>query len=99
MAELPSEKEQLQNRIDRKEAELKDFQDRPQEQIDARMTELAGGIKQTTVHPTEKGERCMHTHLKKLKAGLERDPNAWVRHRIDSIKTEIDRLQKELNNL
>lgn len=96
---LPSEKEQLQDQIERKEAKLLDFQDAPQEKIDARVNSLASGVEQTTFYPTEKGKRCMHTHLKKMKAGLQRDPNAWVRFRIVQLKTEINQLQTKLDNL
>ena len=97
MPELESDEERLTSRIDRKESELKDFQETPQEQLDARLSELSDGIEATNPRdPTTPDNRSMHDHLVKLRAGIKRDPDAWVSWRIGQIESEILELEAEL---
>ena len=97
MTELESEQERLERRLERKESELKDFQETPQEQIDERLGELADGIKATNPRdPTTPDNRSMHDHLTLLREGIERDPDAWVNWRIGQIESEIEELETEL---
>ena len=94
------EKERLERKLERKESELKDFQDDPQAQIDERVGELSDGIAQTNPRePTQEGNRSMHEHLSKLKAGIETDPDAFVRWRISGIESEIEAIESELEEL
>ena len=98
--ELESEKERLERRLERKESELKDFQDDPQAQIDERVGELSNGIAQTSPRePTQEGNRSMHEHLSKLKTGIEHDREAFVRWRITNIEREISEIEAELEAL
>ena len=98
--ELESEKELLERKLERKESELLDFRERPQEQIDARVSELSDGIERTNPRdPTQEGNRSMHEHLSKLKAGIETDPDAFVRWRISSIESDIEAIESELEAL
>ena len=97
MTELLSENEQLNRRLERKESELKDFQENPQEQIDTRLSELADGIEATNPRdPTTPDNRSMHDHLTLLREGIERDPDAWVSWRIGQIESEIEDLEAKL---
>ena len=98
--ELESEKERLERKLERKESELKDFQDDPQAQIDERVGELADGIEQTNPRdPTTPDNRSMHDHLTLLREGIERDPDAWVSWRIGQLESRIDGLKSELEEL
>ena len=98
--ELESEKERLERKLERKESELIDFQETPQEQIDARLSELADGIEATNPRdPTTPDNRSMHEHLTLLREGIERDPDAWVSWRIGQIESEIEELESELEEL
>jgi len=100
MAELESEEERLTSRIERKESELQAFRDEPQEQVDARLSELADGIEATNPRdPTTPDNRSMHDHLTLLREGVERDPDAWVNWRIGQIESEIEELEAELEDL
>ena len=86
--------------MERKESELKHFQDDPQEQIDERLGELADGIEATNPRdPTTPDNRSMHDHLTLLRDGIERDPDAWVNWRIAQIESEIGELESELEEL
>ena len=98
--ELKSEKERLERKLERKESELIDFQETPQEQIDARLSELADGIEATNPRdPTTPDNRSMHDYLTLLREGIERDPDAWVNWRIKQIESEIEELEAELEEL
>ena len=98
--ELESEKERLERKLERKESELKAFQDDSQAQIDERLGELADGIEQTNPRdPTSPNNRPMHEHLTLLREGIERDPDAWVSWRIGQIESEIEELENELEEL
>ena len=98
--ELESEKERLERKLERKESELKAFQDDPQAQIDERLGELVDGIEQTNPRdPTTPDNRSMHEHLTLLREGIERDPDAWVSWRIGQIESEIEELESELEEL
>ena len=96
----PSEKERLERKLERKESELKDFQDDSQAQIDERVSDLSDGIARTNPRdPTQEGNRSMHEHLSKLKSGIERDPDAFVRWRVNSIESDIEAIASELEEL
>ena len=98
--ELESETERLKRQIERKESELKDFQVTPQQQVDARLSELADGIEATNPRdPTTPDNRSMHDHLTLLREGIERDPDAWVSWRIGQIESEIEELEAELEEV
>ena len=100
MPSVESEIERLESRIKRKESELKDFQENPQEQIDQRLGELADGIEATTPRePTTPDNRSMHDHLTLLREGIERGPDAWVSWRIRQIESAIEKLETELEEL
>ena len=97
MAEVESETERLESRIERKESELQAFEEEPQTQVDARLSELADGIEATNPRdPTTPDNRSMHEHLTLLREGIERDPDAWVNWRIGQIESEIEELEAEL---
>ena len=100
MVELPTKKERLEQKIERKESELKDFQDEPQAQIDERVSELSEGIEKTNPRdPTTPNNRSMHEHLMLLRDGIEHDPDAWVSWRVSNIESEIEDLETELKGL
>ena len=100
MPELESEKERLERKLERKESKLKDFQDDPQAQIDERVSDLSDGIARTNPrNPTQEGNRSMHEHLSKLKAGIETDPDAFVNWRIKNIESDIEAIESELEEL
>ena len=100
MPELESEQERLERRLERKESELLDFQERPQEQIDERLSELSEGIEQTNPRdPTTPDNRSVHEHLTLLREGIEHDPDAWVNWRIGQIESAIEDLESELEEL
>ena len=95
-----NEKERLERQLERKESELKDFQDSPQAQIDERLGELVDGIEQTNPRdPTTPDNRSMHEHLTLLRDGIEHDPDAWVSWRIGQLESAIDDLEAELEEL
>ena len=97
MTELESETERVGSRIERKESELQAFKEEPQKQVDARLSELAGGIEATNPRdPATPDNRSMHDHLTLLREGIERDPDAWVEWRIGQIESEIEELEAEL---
>jgi len=100
MPELESEEERLTSRIERKESELQAFLDRPQEKLDARLSELADGIEATNPRdPSTPDNRSMHDHLTLLREGVERDSDAWVNWRIGQIESEIEELEAELEDI
>ena len=100
MTELESEKERLERKLERKKSELNDFQESPENQIDERVSELSDGIERTNPRdPTQEGNRSMHEHLSKLKAGIEIDPDAFVRWRINSLESEIEAIESDLEEL
>ena len=95
-----NEKERLERQLERKKKELKEFQDRPQEKIDARLDELSDAIESTNPrNPTTSDNRSMHEHLKLLRQGIEFDSGSWVNWRIDQIKSVISELETELEEL
>ena len=95
-----NEKERLERQLERKESELKGFQEQPQEQIDDRLRDLADGIEQTNPRdPTTPDNRSMHEHLTLLRDGIERDPDAWVSWRIGQLESAIEELENELEEL
>ena len=100
MPESESDEERLKSRIERKESELQPFEEEPQAQLDARLSELADGIEATTPRePTTPDNRSMHDHLTLLREGIERDPDAWVSWRIGQIESEIAELEAELEEV
>ena len=100
MTDEPTEKDRLEQRLERKEAELKAFRDDPQAQIDERLGQLASGIEQTNPRdPTAPDNRSMHEHLTLLRDGIERDPDAWVSWRIGQLESAIEELESELEEL
>ena len=100
MTDEPTDEDRLEQRLERKEGELKAFQDDPQAQIDERLGELADGIEATTDRtPTHPDNRSMHQHLVKLKRGIENDREAFVRWRITNIEREITEIEADLEEL
>ena len=98
--ELESEKEALERRLERKQDELKNFEDEPETQVERRLSELADGIEATTDRtPTHPDNRSMHEHLVKLKTGIENDREAFVRWRINNIEREISDIEADLEEL
>ena len=98
--DIPTEKDRLEQRLERKESELKAFRDDPQAQIDERLGELTDGIEATNPRdPTTPDNRSMHDHLTLLRDGIERDPDAWVSWRIGQLESAIDELKSELEEL
>ena len=100
MAEVESETERLESRIERKESELQAFKQEPRAQLDARLSELADGIEATNPRdPTTPDNRSMHEHLSKLKEGIDRDPDAWVSWRKQKLKSEIETLENKIEDI
>ena len=100
MTDEPTDEDRLEQRLERKEGELKAFQDDPQAQIDERLGELADGIEATTDRtPTHPDNRSMHEHLVKLKTGIEYDREAFVRWRIANLEREISEIEADLEEL
>ena len=93
-------RERLEQQLEDKESKLKDFQERPQEQIDDRLRDLADAIDQTNPRdPTTPDNRSMHDHLTLLREGIERDPDAWMSWRIGQVESTIEELESELEAL
>ena len=100
MTDEPTEKDRLERRLERKGAELKDFQETPQEQINERLGELADGIEATNPRdPTTPDNRSMHEHLTLLRDGIERDPDAWVNWRIGQLESTVEEIESKLEEL
>ena len=100
MPESESDEERLKSRIERKESELQPFEEEPQAQLDARLSELADGIEATNPRdPTTPDNRSMHDHLTLLREGIVRDPDAWVSWRIGQLESAIEELESELEEL
>ena len=98
--ELESEKERLERKLERKQDELKNFEDDPETVVKRRLSELSEGIEATTDRtPTHPDNRSMHEHLVKLKAGIENDREAFVRWRITNIEREISEIEADLEEL
>lgn len=99
-SEQTFEQELLEDRLAAKRSKLSSFQQRPQKQINARLSELNDAITQTTlVNSAQPSNRSMNKHLTLLKAGLERDPDAWVNWRVAEIESAIDNLKDKLDSL
>lgn len=91
MAELESGIERLESRIEQKESELQAFRDEPEAKIDERVSELSEAIKQTDPRPPKNGgNRSMHDHLVKLRAGIKHDSDAWVNWRIKQLESKLN---------
>ena len=94
------EKEALERKLERKQDELKSFEDEPETQVERRLSELSEGIEATTDRtPTHPDNRSMHEHLVKLKTGIENDREAFVRWRISNIGREISEIESDLEEL
>ena len=99
-AALESEKEALERKLERKQDELKSFEDDPETVVKRRLSELSDGIEATTDRtPTDPDNRSMHEHLVKLKTGIENDREAFVRWRITNIEREISEIEADLEEL
>ena len=93
-------KEALERQLERKQDELKNFEDEPETQVKRRLSELSDGIEATTDRtPTDPDNRSMHEHLVKLKTGIENDREAFVRWRITNIEREISEIEADLEEL
>ena len=97
---MDDEREALERKLKRKQAELKAFEDDPATQVERRLSELSEGIESTTDRtPTDPDNRSMHQHLVKLKTGIEHDREAFVRWRITNLEREISDIEAELEEL
>ena len=97
---MDDEREALERKLERKQDELKSFEDEPEAEVERRLSELSEGIESTTDRtPTDPDNRSMHEHLVKLKAGIETDPDAFVRWRISSIESDIENIEKQLEDI
>ena len=100
MSELESEQERFERKLERKQDDLKSFEDEPDTQVERRLSELNDGIEATTDRtPTHPDNRSMHEHLVKLKTGIENDREAFVRWRITNIGREISEIEADLEEL
>ena len=97
---MEDEGEALERKLERKQDELKSFEDDPERQVERRLSELSEGIEATTDRTlTDPDNRSMHEHLVKLKRGIENDREAFVRWRISNIGREISELEADLEEL
>ena len=97
---MEDEGEALERKLERKQDELKSFEDEPDSEVEHRLSELNDGIEATTDRtPTDPDNRSMHEHLVKLKTGIENDRDAFVRWRIANIEREISEIEAELEEL
>ena len=97
---MDDEREALERKLERKQAELKAFEDDPETQVERRLSELSNGIEATTDRtPTDPDNRSMQEHLVKLKTGIENDREAFVRWRINNIEREISEVEADLEGL
>ena len=97
---MEDEGEALERKLERKQDELKNFEDDSEAEVERRLSELADGIEATTDRtPTDPDNRSMHEHLVKLKTGIENDREAFVRWRISNIEREISEIEADLEGL
>ena len=97
---MDDEREALERKLERKQDELKSFEDEPEAEVERRLSELSEGIESTTDRtPTDPYNRPMHEHLVKLKRGIENDREAFVRWRISSIESDIENIEKQLEDI
>ena len=97
---MEDEREALERKLERKQDDLKSFEDDSETQVERRLSELSEGIEATTDRtPTHPDNRSMHEHLVKLKTGIENDREAFVRWRISNIGREISEIEADLEGL
>ena len=97
---MEDEGEALERKLERKQDELKNFEDDSEAEVERRLSELSEGIEATTDRtPTHSDNRSMHEHLSKLKTGIENDREAFVRWRISNIGREISEIEADLEEL
>ena len=97
---MEDEREALERKLERKQDDLKNFEDDSETQVERRLRELSEGIEATTDRtPTEPDNRSMHEHLVKLKRGIENDREAFVRWRIANLEREISEIEADLEEL
>ena len=97
---MEDEREALERRLERKQDDLKSFEDDSETQVERRLSELSEGIEATTDRtPTDPDNRSMYEHLVKLKTGIENDREAFVRWRISNIAREISEIEADLEGL
>ena len=97
---MEDEGEALERKLERKQDDLKSFEDDSETQVERRLSELSEGIEVTTDRtPTHPDNRSMHEHLVKLKTGIENDREAFVRWRIANLEREISDIEAELEEL
>ena len=97
---MEDEGEALERKLERKQDELKSFEDDPETQVERRLSELSEGIEATTDRtPADPDNRSMHEHLVKLKTGIENDREAFVRWRIANLEREISDIEGDLEGL
>ena len=97
---MEDEGEALERKLERKQDDLKSFEDDSETQVERRLSELNDGIEATTDRtPADPDNRSMHQHLVKLKRGIENDREAFVRWRITNIEREITEIEADLEEL
>ena len=97
---MDDEREALERKLERKQDDLKSFENDSETQVERRLSELSDGIEATTDRtPTDPDNRSMHEHLVKLKRGIENDREAFVRWRINNIEREISEIEGDLEGL
>ena len=97
---MDDEREALERKLERKQDELKSFEDEPEAEVERRLSELSDGIEATTDRTTTDPDNLsMHEHLVKLKTGIENDREAFVRWRITNIEREISEIEADLEDL
>jgi len=85
----------IKRRLEYKRDRLDKFKTSPNKAIDTRLSDLTDGINKTKPQSLDPN-RSMHTHLRLLKRGIERDSEAWVAYRISALTEQINALEAEL---
>jgi uncharacterized protein YydD (DUF2326 family) len=97
---MTNRKTVLENKLEKLQKQLEQYQNNPDEQIDLKVGELETALENIDKkEPSKKENKSMYEHLNSLKKDILEDETAWVNARIDEIKKDIDEVEAELEEI
>lgn len=100
MSETTSESEFVEKRIAGFEDRLDHLRNNPNKAVSERVGELESHLEKVEPRETTHSDfRCVHDHLTLVKKGIERDPDAYIQHRVKSLEARIDEKESLLEDM
>lgn len=94
------ELERLRERKERINADISELETDPDGAVADRVSEIESDLERVDPRPPEQeGNRSMYEHLKLLKEGVLRDPDAYVSYRLKLLSDRLERVENEISTL